>query len=102
MAHVMRFQPVHIRAVPMHRFPNAMTGAVKKVLAVTGFLDDITGRFVHLPALQRLSRSDAEKDQFDSFVARIPGHLENLRMLFRDLSPKEPDPSDIVVDAARR
>src|SRR5260370_23456368 len=56
--HVLRFEPVHIHAVAVHSFSDAVPGPVKEIFPVTGFFDYPSRRFVHLPSLQWLSCRD--------------------------------------------
>src|SRR2546421_11033995 len=51
MPHVMCFEPVHIHAVAVHSFSNAVTGAVEEIFSVTRFFNHAARRFVHLPSL---------------------------------------------------
>src|SRR5690349_1023811 len=100
MAHVARLHAVHVDAVAVDGFADAVAGAVEKIVAVAGFVDDGSGGFVDLPALQRLARGDAGANEIDGRVASILHDVENFSVLVRNGFAQIGDPSDIVIDAA--
>ncbi len=51
MADVVSFEAVHVDAIAVNGFPEAVAGAVSEIFAVAGFFDDGAGSFVDLPAL---------------------------------------------------
>src|SRR5260370_37473308 len=58
-ANVFGFESVHVGAVAVDTLADAVSGAVKEILCVAGFSDDVAGHFVHLPSADGLARADA-------------------------------------------
>ena len=99
---VVCFESVHVHAVAVHSFSNAVPGAVKEIFSVTRLFNDPARRFVHLPSLQRLPRRNVFANHVRRRIARLPHHAEHPRILLRDFRPKISDPGDVVIYAPGR
>src|SRR5438105_8353133 len=71
MARVVRFEAIHVHAVAMNFFADAVARAMKEVFPVSGFFNNATGGLVHMPALERFALRDVSANQFHSLVARF-------------------------------
>src|SRR6202022_4306806 len=102
VAHIVGFHAIHVDAVAVHTFADAVAGAMKKVFPVAGFVDHHASGVVHLPALQWLARGDAGTDQVNGFIAGLGHDAENFGVLVRDFGAEIADPGHIVIDTALR
>src|SRR5260370_39819667 len=98
---VVCLQPIHVRAVAVNLFSNAVTSAVKKVFPVTRSLDHTASRFIHLPPLQWLPCCHVLANQFESLVARLANDGENLCIFLRRRRAEVPHPAYVALAAAR-
>src|SRR5258708_6392027 len=102
MPHVVCFEPVHIHAVAVHFFSNAVPRAVKEVFPVTRFFNNASRRLVHLPSLERLPRCDVIENQFGRRVARLTHHAKYLCIFLRNFRAQISYPGDVVINAPGR
>ena len=93
---------VHVNAVAVHLFSEAVTGAVNELSAVPCPVDDVTRRPIDLVTSQLASFSGRALHQFYPGVASGPDGSESLRVLLRHDRARKPHPGDISKDRAGR
>ena len=102
MSRVVCFQAIHVRAVSVNLFSDAVTGAMKEIFAVSGFFYDAARCLIHLPALQWFPLGDMSANQVHRLVACFAHHGKNLRILFRNPRSQVAHPGHIIINASGR
>src|SRR5580700_7944503 len=98
----MGLEVVHVRTVPMHVRSDRMADSVVQVGSVSRSLQYITGRFVHFPAGEFLAACNRRFHFIDAGVPGSADNLENLANAVWQGFSYIANPTDVVVDGARR
>src|SRR5262249_6365798 len=77
-AFLARPEVVHVGPVAVRLLSDRVAGTMHEVRPVPHLVDDVPGRIVHLPTLQRLLRGEGALDAVDAGVASPPHDLEDL------------------------
>src|SRR5579864_8108820 len=96
-AFVVDFEIIHIGAVGVNLSSNGMSGAVDKILAISGFADAFTHRIVDLPAGNLFARGDRIEHKLNACVPPGTNNVKDFPHAVGRRFSDEAGPRDVVI-----